>query len=115
MIVSKCFISKPVQVLRNITPNCSKTEYILNHFKEVSVTNNKILNEIIKCQIIWNIQPIIFVNGLFYKIEICNIDNNHITLYQNNIRLYPGTLQYEVINRRKVKIFFEYINNEICV
>jgi hypothetical protein len=93
----------------------SKNNHTLNHFKEVSVINNKILNEIIKCQNIWDINPIIFVNGIFYQIELCSYNGNHITLYQNNIYVYPGTLNYEIINKRKVKIFFEYINNEIRV
>lgn len=104
--VRSCEISKPVSEDGDVSMQLA--EQIFRNTKRVPIAGNTILHEIMRVRYLWPSHPTIVVDGCLYKIKIIKETPDCVELFQNMVRAlerHNGKQWYEVITRRKVKIF----------
>lgn len=102
MDVKACYISRPVPFGSHTNSNATR---IYSDMKKVPISNNKILEQIIKHVPMWSSDPIIWVNQVPYKIKIIQCSSNSVYLYQIGMyKTKSNMLRY--VNVRLVYLSF---------
>lgn len=104
MFVKSCLIS------RSVPKGDSDEEKILSDMKPVSVYKNIILDLIMENRMNWHSNPTICVDGSVYKLKLLELTETYAVMYQSLIlpyRKHNGKEWYDILSRRKVKIFFQ--------